>query len=394
MTILWVNPSFLDYRVSLYRELNLLSNNNFFIVYSKNRVPLRVQKKIEFHLGKNALGLEGEKSILLGEKNDTANTHLRLPYQPKLWNTIKKIKADIVITEGFFQWTPFSLLKKYFSNIPILLAYERTKHTERNCPKWREAYRKIITKFIDGYIVNGTLTKEYLLSFGIPENKIFTGGMSADSEGLYNKVKQLSFDEISFFRNKFKITETPIFLYIGQFIERKGVIELINNWKIYKNNNGKGTLICVGDGKLFEKCKNLIVSEKISEIFLTGAIDYDEIYKFYAIADVFIIATLEDNWSLVVPEAMACGLPIACSKYNGCSPDLIFEGHNGKVFDPLNTVEFLDTLFYFSNNFDILKKLGYNSIEIEKKFNTINVANNIYNACKAIISKNEHTPTP
>ena len=34
-------------------------------------------------------------------------------------------------------------------------------------------------------------------------------------------------------------------------------------------------------------------------------------------ADVFVIATLEDDWSLVVPEAMACGLPILSSLYNG-----------------------------------------------------------------------------
>lgn len=34
-----------------------------------------------------------------------------------------------------------------------------------------------------------------------------------------------------------------------------------------------------------------------------GRMEYDNIYKYYAIADVFLMPTLEDNWCLVVPEA-------------------------------------------------------------------------------------------
>ena len=44
--------------------------------------------------------------------------------------------------------------------------------------------------------------------------------------------------------------------------------------------------------------------------------------------------TLEDNWSLVVPEAMAGGKAVLCSVYNGCWPELVREGENGWLFDP------------------------------------------------------------
>ena len=45
--ILWVNPAFLDYRIPVYKELNELYKGNFNLVYSKNRIPERVQKKIK-----------------------------------------------------------------------------------------------------------------------------------------------------------------------------------------------------------------------------------------------------------------------------------------------------------------------------------------------------------
>lgn len=66
--VLWVNPSFLDYRIPLYDELNKLYQNNFHLIYSKQRVPQRCIDKIESVLKGNALGLLTEKMYLLGKR--------------------------------------------------------------------------------------------------------------------------------------------------------------------------------------------------------------------------------------------------------------------------------------------------------------------------------------
>lgn len=66
--ILWVNPSFLDYRIPLYKELYNLCNGQFYLVYSKDRVPQRCIDKIEAAIGDNALGLPHEKQIHIGGK--------------------------------------------------------------------------------------------------------------------------------------------------------------------------------------------------------------------------------------------------------------------------------------------------------------------------------------
>ena len=113
-------------------------------------------------------------------------------------------------------------------------------------------------------------------------------------------------------------------------------------------------------------------------VIFTGGIDYSIIYKYYAISDVFIIPTLEDNWSLVVPEAMACGLPIACSIYNGCHPELVHKDNNGITFDPLDQESVTNALHYF-HTVD-LKQFGKRSIEIEKDFNPHNTALNVLRA--------------
>lgn len=372
--ILWINPSFLDYRVPVYKRLYELTNGNFYLAYSKQRVPKRCIKKIESALGNNALGLEEERILKFGPNNDLANKSISIPYPKGLQEMISKVKADIIIGEGFFQWTPWALLKSKRDRVPLLIAYERTAYTERNCPKWRYLYRKFISKFVSGFLTNGTLTNEYLESWGIPKNKLFVGGMSADSEGLVKSVERITKD-----------THIGIhFLYVGQINERKGVAFLLKAWGEHSKKYLDDKLIIVGNGPLLEGFKNDY--KDVKSIEFTGAIDYDSIAEYYAKSDVFIIPTLEDNWSLVVPEAMACGLPVATSIYNGCHVDLVKEGVNGTTFDPLNDSSILSCLEFFHDK--DLKQMGQKSIEIEKDFNTENVSNRIYNSCIKILNKN------
>jgi len=67
-----------------------------------------------------------------------------------------------------------------------------------------------------------------------------------------------------------------------------------------------------------------------------GRVHYGDMPAYYAACDALVMPTLEDNWSLVVPEAMAAGKPVLCSVHNGCWPELVHDGENGWVFDPLD----------------------------------------------------------
>jgi UDP-glucose:(heptosyl)LPS alpha-1,3-glucosyltransferase len=65
---------------------------------------------------------------------------------------------------------------------------------------------------------------------------------------------------------------------------------------------------------------------------------------YYAAADLYVQPTLYDPCSLVVLEALACGLPVVTSRYNGAG-ELIREGQQGHVLnDPLDWRELTATL--------------------------------------------------
>ena len=269
--------------------------------------------------------------------------------------------------------------------IPFIIAYERTAHTERNCPLWRRLYRRFISLFTDGYIVNGKLTKEYLISQGCNPNRIFTGAMCADSIGLSENISKLPIQESELIKKEIigATNSGLVYLYVGRIIKRKGVNYLLESWNKHIEKFPEDKLLIAGNGPLLEEYRKKYHN---NSIIYTDDIDYSEIYKYYAISDVFIIPTLEDNWSLVVPEAMACGLPIACSIYNGCYPELVKENFNGRTFDPLNNNDIIETLSYFHKQ--DLVVMGKRSIEIEKEFSPEKTAHNIINAIN-IISNNK-----
>jgi glycosyltransferase involved in cell wall biosynthesis len=235
-------------------------------------------------------------------------------------------------------------------------------------------------------VCNGKLSAEYSASLGMKRNRIFIGGNPAESESIRNKCKRIGESERQHMRDKFRLTR-PVFLYVGCMIERKGISELLRGWEAYKNqNSNQGSLLLVGDGNKKDSLQRLVKERELQNVCFAGEVDYDDIAKYYACADVFIIPTLEDNWSLVVPEAMACSLPIACSKYNGCWPEMIRNGENGVVFDPCKPEDVVNTLKFFTDRQGVLASMGKLSQSIVKQFTPQRAAEAVLKACELALS--------
>ncbi len=381
MKISWVTRAFADYRLPVFLELNKLSGGNLSLIYNKEIVKPHLANAIDSALGNRSVGLSGEKRIVGKNRENAAfaNTGIRIPYQKKLIKSIKQTKPDVLISDGFFQWTYGPLLVNLTKGIPHIMCYERTAHTERNVQWYRVAYRKMAMKMINHIICSGSLCGDYVRSLGFPDSRISYGHMVADVNSLSVINAAITDDEIQELKQQFGAKY--IFLYTGQIIKRKGIIELLTAWRGSQANNHKDiALVLIGSGDQTEEIQRLIYTFKIENVHLTGRVPYEQIATYYALADLFIIPTLEDNWSLVVPEAMATGLPIACSVYNGLWPELVTP-ENGWVFDPLNNTEFVRSLNDIFSQRDSFQKMGIKSKEIVQSHTPQKAAEVIWQAC-------------
>ena len=250
MRVLYCNPVFFEYRLPFYKELVRLFEGEFFVMYSPMRYKIckkeRYCNQIKEELGENAIPLYSDHvfdtySRKWDEMPDIEKGK-RIPLTFGLMKTIKKVKPDVLITEGYFQWTPLVLLYGIMHKIPVFLGYERTLHTERNTDNLKIWQRKLFNKFFAGFLVNGSETKKYLLSLGVNEERIHIGGMSADSTGFSQKVKDFQHQSIEKLKSSIVRDEKNnglLYLFVGVVAERKGVSYLLSAWeehiKTYSN---------------------------------------------------------------------------------------------------------------------------------------------------------------
>ena len=382
MNITWITRSFRDYRIPVYAELDNLCDHHFSLIYNAEVVPERCQKRIHEILGDRAFGLSGEIR-LSGKKSapisSVSRKGIRIPYQPHLLKTAKETKPDITISDGFFQWTYASLLLRFWNHIPHVMCYEPTKHTEKHAQFFRTWYRKFASRWIDHICCNGSLCKEYTLSLGYPESQISIGNMAADTDALAQACFAIRDEDIRAFREKHGLEGKLVFLFVGRLVELKGLRQLLEAWNLAKPD---AAFLIAGDGPERPILENFCKQHGIHAVF-AGAIDYVNIPIYYRTADCFIIPTLQDNWSLVVPEAMACGLPIASSIYNGCHPELVHP-ENGWTFDPYDIQGTAEVLQAIAFNREQLPTMGQCSRSIVSLHTPHQVASIIYTACEQV----------
>jgi UDP-glucose:(heptosyl)LPS alpha-1,3-glucosyltransferase len=127
-------------------------------------------------------------------------------------------------------------------------------------------------------------------------------------------------------------------LMIAQDFERKGLREAILATCRSGGEAGRHSLLVVGreDTRKYEQLASRSGSAK--EVIFAGRTD--DPYSFYQAADFFVLPTRHDPCSLVVLEALAMGLPVVSTVFNGAC-EIMTDGKHGFVLSDPSDVEAL-----------------------------------------------------
>jgi len=284
-----------------------------------------------------------------------------IPYRlPKL---ITKYKPNIILVTNATELI-FSYFFKFILKYKIGLIVEDTLHAVKNITFLKQYLKSIIYQRADFYLPFSKDAEDYLNKIGIRSN-IFRTSWSIDPKNLnrhFDNEKSLSI------RDKFNLNEKITFISVGQLIPRKGFLNLLKAWNelpMHVQNNL--ALIIIGEGPRKEKMSNFIRICKIPNIYILGHKSYEEMVNYYKAADIFILPTLQDLFSLVVMEAMACGLPVLTTIYNGAR-ELITKGKNGYIFDSADIKDIKKIVIKIYRNKERLREMGNKSGEIIKNY--------------------------
>jgi len=257
---------------------------------------------------------------------------------PGIYKKLKQENPDKIISFGWDNWVAYAATHWCKKNKKIFILWSGSTKYEKS---WRRTLLRPVVKYIinrsNDFIAYGTRAKEYLTSFGAnPENiQIFYNTIDIE----YFSEKSKNFTEKKTLKRKLGVETNKIVLFSGRLIEMKGIFEMINGFKKYFDIDNDISLLIIGTGPDEEKLKKYIRDKQIENIFFTGFVQYEDLYKYYSISNVLLFPSRQDIWGLVINEAMACGLPVITTKETGASVDLIEEEKNGYIIKSNNFSE-------------------------------------------------------
>jgi len=220
----------------------------------------------------------------------------------KLIRHLNRINPDVILIGGY-KIRFFTIVALWFliRRKDIFLWLERPLPSGKIKNILRNSYLRMTSFFIKGVLVIGNdAYKSYCSIFKV----------------IFNLPYSFKLD--SYQLSKEKLTRGMRFLFMGQYIHRKGVIELIRSFQTINQDNVYLSL--AGGGELNEEVNNLI--SESNNIKNYGYLNYKDSPEFLINHDVFILPSKHDGWAVVIAEAMASGLFIlgtsstsACNEY-------------------------------------------------------------------------------
>ena len=271
------------------------------------------------------------------------NFSCRIQAWHKMKNILLKFRPDFVIVGGYT--LPLSLLLKsycYFRRIEYFYWLEKPLPSS------------IFKRFVRSAIWAITLPhSKGILCIGSRALKIYRQ-YSNNLLNLPYSIKLSKYQEKKVFigpGNKVK------FLYVGQYIERKGIYELLQAFS--ETDEKKAQLSLVGSGEL-----HYLVDEyakKFKQIENIGFVNPPELYALYSKYDVLIIPSNHDGWAVVVAEAMASGLAIIGTEKTGAFEDLVLKNDCGLTCK-VNKVSIISAVEKYIENVKMLHKHSKNAI--------------------------------
>lgn len=243
-----------------------------------------------------------------------------------------RFRPDVVISSEFGMRSLIAAAYARLFGSRLLLYYEGTPHTDRDCSWGQRLLRRVLRRLPSMYVCNGRQSRRYVERLGVAPEKVFECGQALDVDAF---AAQQSDEDRDALRRRLGISGL-CYLYTGRLIPLKGIHHLLDSWARFSREDGvQATLVLVGEGELKESLEKQAAAACLTNVIFHPFVQPPQLPAFYHAADVYVLPSLEDCWSLAVEEAMASGLPVIDSKYNGGS-ELILEGENGWVADPLD----------------------------------------------------------
>ncbi|MBR5957432.1 MAG: glycosyltransferase family 4 protein [Salinivirgaceae bacterium] len=248
-----------------------------------------------------------------------------------VWRQLKQFTPDIVMTCEFNIITLFVLISKLFSikkyKVVIMTddSYDMVSNNNNFTFRHKIA-RGICAPLADNLITIEPRVKEwYFNKYG---KGLFFPIIVDDvkAEANYERLLPISRKYVE----QYGLTGKKVFLFVGRLVELKNLCRVL---EAFGQTNSDAVFVIIGNGPEREVLEEQ--AKKINkEILFAGRFEGDELYAWYNLANILILASYKEAFGAVTNEALLAGCRVIISNKAGSS--CLVCKSNGEVVDPLD----------------------------------------------------------
>ncbi|MFT3665094.1 glycosyltransferase [Piscinibacter sp.] len=109
-----------------------------------------------------------------------------------------------------------------------------------------------------------------------------------------------------------------LIVYVGRFVEAKGLIELLDAFEKMAAEDGDVRLALIGDGVMAPQLPGLVRDRGLAErVLLPGSMEPVQVARWISAADLLTLPSWSEGYPNVVVEALACGTPVVATDVGG-----------------------------------------------------------------------------
>lgn len=275
---------------------------------------------------------------------------------------IKLDKGDILFgtSDSLPDTIPIFILKKRNRHIAWVQKFYHFMPCDRKISYLSQRLSLwMIRKLSDLVILGNNYIKDEFLSFGFKKKQVTVSYPCID-------LSMLKFIKPG--KNRYDC------VFMGQLRPQKGILDIINIWKLVCRSQSDARLAIIGSGEdiIIKKVKDLIKSNKLeSNIDLLGYIPGNEVFSIIKASKLFVSPSHEEGFGIASLEAQACSLPVIAwdlEVYNEIFPEGFIKIKRYDIESFANKV--IEAL----NNEYIYRDLSQKAIDNASSFNCNNMA--------------------
>lgn len=361
----WLATHPIQYQSPLLREIAVSTEIDLTaIFFSDFSTRSFVDKEFGAPIAWDVSLVDGYKFIYLPGRGKYVNQIKT--FQPKIFGLTKylnKKNFDVVLVQG---WNHYGMVLAAWlakkAGLRVLLRCEATDHvsSSKGIKGWvREKVVTFLLSQVDFCVAIGTNNRDFYLKRGVPAHKIGFMPYCVDNDFFRINSEDADLEKL---RDALGLDAgRPVLLYASKFIKRKFPDVLLEAYS--QLEEPRPYLLYVGDGELADDLRLRAAQLGLNDVRFLGFQNQSKLPKYYALADIFVLTSINETWGLVVNEAMNAGCAIIAADSVGSSKDLVKDQINGVVISGISKEVLVDALNKCLADRRYLE-MGKNSLEI------------------------------